>query len=729
MGSDTLEKLMELMACENIVGLHDPFRYAIQLRLRAASPAEALFGATARWRDAVGRLGLEWWPLQRSEVLTSEEFDRDQMHADHAGGLDGAVGVTGEGDDLLRSVFYDSLTGFPSLALFRDRARGVISRAKAAGRRLVLLVLDVDGIATVNRDLGYIYGDQVLVELAGRLTRQADTTWAVARLAGDEFVLLIDDTAGSAAARAADLVESFRAPISVKGRPISLTASVGLASMDDAVDLDEHLNRAGIAMCAAKAAGGDCSRWYEAGLEVECGRLEFVSYGVPDRLAYVMLLERAALAANECSSLEEAAAIVLRQVIAHTGWRAGHLWQVGGNGAELEPSGVWHVSGPELLKEFRGKIESWTLSPDEGLPAAVLTSGKPEWATLGDPTCAFQTAARDAGLSAAAAFPVLAGREVVAVLGFFATGPMSLDDSLLDVMASVGAQLGRICERTRAAAELARSEERYRTLADSLPELIWASGPDAGCTFFNRRWLEFTGRTAEQEAGNGWAESVHRDDLARCMQTYLNAFDRREPFEMEYRMRRVDGNYRWLLDRGTPVFEEGTFSGYVGGCIDITDSHRAQDERRNEEVRFRTLVGNADVMIVVLGEDGTLIDEFLPSIALGYAPGEGHGRLGFEYLHPDDLEGAAVEFAWSLAHPGPGRPFECRVRHADGSWRWLRTTANNMLDHPLVRGLVVSATDITEEKILSERLQAAEERLREVEAHLHDGHSSDSWAR
>jgi len=725
----TLAEMMELMACEHIVGLHDPFRYAIQLRIAAASPAEALFHASAQWQDAVGRLGLDWWPLQRCEVLTPAEFDRDQTHADWHGGLEVGVGVAGEGDDLLRSVFYDSLTGFPTLALFRDRALGVMSRAKSASRRLALLVLDVDGLAAVNRDLGYVYGDQVLVELAGRLTRQPDTTWAVARLAGDEFALLVDDTAGSAETRAADLLESLRAPMVAKGRAVSLTASVGLASVDDSADIDEHLNRAGQAMCAAKAAGGDSFRWYEARAGVECGRLEFVAHGVPDRLAYVMLLERAALAANECSSLEEAAAIVLRQVIAHTGWRAGHLWLVSEDRARLEPSGVWHVSGPELQEQFRELTEGWTLTTGEGQPGAVLASGKPEWATTGEPASAYQKAALDAGLSAAAAFPVLAGTEVVAVLGFFATRPISLDDTLLEVMACVGAQLGRIFERTRAAAELARSEERYRTLADSLPELIWASGTTGEVTFVNRPWLEFTGRAAEQEVGYGWAESVHKEDLARCMQTYLNAFDRREPFEMEYRLLRADGQYRWLLDRGTPVFEAGNFAGYVGGCIDITDRRRAQIELRNEEVRFRSLVENADVMIVVLGSDGSLIDEFLPSTALGYPPGEGQGRLGFDYLHPDDLDRAVTEFARALAHPGPVPPFECRVRHADGTWRWLRAVANNMLDHPLIHGIVVSATDITEQKVLADMLQAAEERLRQVEKRLQDDQGADSWTR
>jgi PAS domain S-box-containing protein len=521
------------------------------------------------------------------------------------------------------------------------------------------------------------------------------------------------------------LVAALSAPIVVKGRPIRLTASVGLAAVDELADFDELMARAGTAMEAAKAVGGDCYQRYQPEHGGPWAHMEFATPAVPDRLASVMLLERAAVAANECSSLEEAAAIVLRQVITHTGWRAGHLWLVDRVGARLKPSGVWHVSGPDALKEFRLHTERVTLEGRAELAALVVASGRPQWAAFGGDRgaagagCAGDdAAARAAGLVAAAAFPVLAGSEVVAVLGFYATGPIAPDDSLIDVMAGVGAQLGRISERTRAADQLARSEERYRTLADTLPSLIWMAGADVNCTFVNRRWLEFTGRSLEQELGHGWVEAVHPDDVVRCIQTFINAFDRREPIELELRKRRADGEYRWLLTRGGPMFDHGEFVGYVGTSIDISDRHQAQVDLRDEEVRFRTLVGSSDVMIVVLAADGTLIDEFLPATGLGYQAGEGLGRLGFDYLHPDDLERAATEFAAALAHPGRSRSFECRVRHADGSWRWLRAMPNNMLADPRVRGLVVTATDITDTKALLERLRVAEERLRQADGPL-----------
>ena len=124
-------------------------------------------------------------------------------------------------------------------------------------------------------------------------------------------------------------------------------------------------------------------------------------------------------------------------------------------------------------------------------------------------------------------------------------------------------------------------EERFRILADQAPVMIWMSGPDKLCTWFNKLWLDFVGRPIERELGNGWSENVHPDDFARCLDIYVSSFDARQPFEMEYRLRRHDGVYRWVLDHGIPLFgREETFIGYIGSCIDMTDRRNAEEALR-----------------------------------------------------------------------------------------------------------------------------------------------------
>jgi len=134
-----------------------------------------------------------------------------------------------------------------------------------------------------------------------------------------------------------------------------------------------------------------------------------------------------------------------------------------------------------------------------------------------------------------------------------------------------------ITERRRAEQAASESEKRFRLIANTAPVLIWMSGPDKLCNYFNEPWLLFTGRSLEQEFGNGWAEGVHPDDVKKCLDTYTQHFDRRERFSMEYRLRRHDAEYRWVLDIGVPRFSnDGSFAGYVGCCIDVTDMKEAR---------------------------------------------------------------------------------------------------------------------------------------------------------
>ncbi len=150
-------------------------------------------------------------------------------------------------------------------------------------------------------------------------------------------------------------------------------------------------------------------------------------------------------------------------------------------------------------------------------------------------------------------------------------------------------------------------EQQYQTLADSGQALVWLAGTDQLCHYFNKTWLKFTGRSLEQEKGNGWAEGVHPDDLQRCLDIYSRSFEKREKFSMDYRLRRADGEYRWLQDDGSPCYDSsGEFVGYIGFCLDVTEGKELELElARNNEYMSAILDCLSDG-VVACDKDGTL---------------------------------------------------------------------------------------------------------------------------
>jgi PAS domain S-box-containing protein len=169
-----------------------------------------------------------------------------------------------------------------------------------------------------------------------------------------------------------------------------------------------------------------------------------------------------------------------------------------------------------------------------------------------------------------------------------------------DGPAGVVASFDDVSDEHRTLDALRASEARFRTLADSAPVLVWMAGPDALCHFFNRPWLEFTGRAPEQELGTGWTAGVHPDDVERCMDVRLASFRERRPFRMDYRLRRADGEFRWLLDSAVPLFTPGgEFTGYIGSCLDIHD-------RRMEEEREHFLLAAGSALGASLDYEHTL---------------------------------------------------------------------------------------------------------------------------
>lgn len=182
--------------------------------------------------------------------------------------------------------------------------------------------------------------------------------------------------------------------------------------------------------------------------------------------------------------------------------------------------------------------------------------------------------------------------------------------SMYDVLSKSTIKLIReIVHRRESQFLLSESESRFQALADAAPVMIWVSGLDKLCNWFNQVWLDFSGRTMEQELGNGWAEGVHPDDFDRCLEIYINHFDRHEAFKMEYRLRRHDGEYRWIHDNGVPRFDsQGKFLGFIGSCIDITDKIIALDKVKESENRLRTIIDIEPECIMIINKEGVLTE-------------------------------------------------------------------------------------------------------------------------
>jgi len=223
-----------------------------------------------------------------------------------------------------------------------------------------------------------------------------------------------------------------------------------------------------------------------------------------------------------------------------------------------------------------------------------------------------------------------------------------------------------IRERDQADHMLRQSEARFRLMADHAPVLIWISGPDKLCTYFNKVWLQFTGRTMEQELGNGWADGVHPEDLQRCLDIYTSHFNQRLQFNMDYRLRRADGVYRSVLDNGMPRFDaEGTFLGYIGSCIDITERKQAADALEQSEARYRAQFDLASEGIFTLSPEGVVLEVNAAFARMhGYTPAEMQNMNLKDLDTPASSSLAPARMRRLLA--GEALTFEVEHLHRDG---------------------------------------------------------------
>jgi len=256
-----------------------------------------------------------------------------------------------------------------------------------------------------------------------------------------------------------------------------------------------------------------------------------------------------------------------------------------GRGAEGKMAFVWRAPGiPELRQNLLEDDFPWSatqLVQDRDIWLPTLANLPPE-AAVDRATYARY------GVQSSYHVPLYARGTILAALNLCTVRETrKLSRELLGRQRLIGEVFAGALTRKLTEDRQRESDARFRIVADSAPVMIWMSGSDKLCTFFNTAWLEYTGRTLEQELGNGWTQRVHPDDYARCLKTYTEAFDARKPFRMEYRLLRHDGEYRWLSDHGVPRYDyERNFTGFIGSCVDLTERRKAETDAQQQRAEL-----------------------------------------------------------------------------------------------------------------------------------------------
>ncbi len=299
-----------------------------------------------------------------------------------------------------------------------------------------------------------------------------------------------------------------------------------------------------------------------------------------------------------------------------------------------------------------------------------------------------------------------------------------------DTVEVVSGSTRNTTDRRRAEETLRESEERFRIMANYAPVKIWLSGLDKGCFWFNKRWLEFTGRTMEQEYGFGWMQGIHPDDLTHFHNIHDTNFDRREPFHLEYRMRRYDGEYRWLLKYGVPRFESsGEFVGYIGSCIDITERKRAETSLIESEERLRLILESVSDYAIFTITHERLINSWNTGAEkiFGYRESEIIGKKAAILFTPEDRAGGIPENEIQTA-AAIGRAEDERWHIRKDNTRFYASGVMSKLKQD--GGFVKIARDMTdklltdktlhEKDILQQIVGAQEDERRRIARDLHD---------
>ncbi|GEM48318.1 PAS domain S-box protein [Deinococcus cellulosilyticus] len=280
-----------------------------------------------------------------------------------------------------------------------------------------------------------------------------------------------------------------------------------------------------------------------------------------------------------------------------------------------------------------------------------------------------------------------------------------------------------ITDRVKNEEVLRESEQRFKVIADSVPILIWMSDLSKDRIFFNKTWLEFTGESVEESLGYGWTKFVHPEDVQRYIDIYTEHFEAQKEFQIEYRLRRFDGEYRWILATGVPRFStSGEFSGFIGGCIEMHDRKLIQEalqESRHaleeSEARFKAVTDSVPILIWMsdLSKDRVFFNRTWLEFT-GSSPQDSQGHGWTQFVHPEDVQ-RYIDIYTEHFEAQKEFQIEYRLRRHDGEYRWiLANGVPRFSPGGEFVGFIGGCIEMHDRRVAQEALRQNEAQLREL---------------
>ncbi|WP_245930596.1 PAS domain S-box protein [Methylobacterium radiodurans] len=413
-------------------------------------------------------------------------------------------------------------------------------------------------------------------------------------------------------------------------------------------------------------------------------------------------LDRLAQATADARDADAVLSTTTRLVAEHLGLSNCAYADMDPDGDGFTIRGNWHApDAPSILGHY-------SLAAFGRLAVGELNAGRPLVINDNLAEIALHEAKtfQDIGIAATICMPLVKDGRLAALMAIHHAQPHHWTEEELGLIREVTERCWAHIERVGAEARLRESETRFRAMADDAPVMTWMTDASGACIYLNRRWYEFTGQTEAEGLGLGWLDAAHPDDRERSEQVFLTANAGREPFRLEYRLRRKDGAYRWALDAASPrTGAHGEHLGYFGSVIDI-------DERREAEARLRTLTNVVPAFVWFASPDGRLHflnDRWCAYTGLTLEQSLPDGWT--DAVHPDDRARTAA--IWSDARErGVTYEIEVRYRRHDGAYRWYVARAEPLRDPGgVITTWFGTSTDIHDRKGVEERLRELNETL------------------